>query len=363
MIHAAPDEELPELPDEPLLLDPDDWLLTLLGDPLELLDWLDWLELLPELGDELLGEEPVVPDEDDALLSEETLDPLGTLEPLPSDDSLLPLPLLWLLADVPDEADEPLLEDPDEPLELLPELGDEPTVPDEEDGWLSEDALETDEPDGSPPLETLDPLESLESPLRDDWLDDEPELLLPELREELGDELLGLEPMVPLDEGDEPCVPLLSDDGSEPLGSDGKLLPLPSDRDEPLAEEPDERLERLASLGKLLGTLNREGTNGPRNGIPAWGSGICGTASHSRWMSTCRCRTVCSYFRNQAAVPAGGHLSDIATADQGPEELEDGYDDGTGLATRVGLSGPMNGIPAWGSGTCGTTCQSRWMST
>ena len=67
---------------------------------------------------------------------------------------------------------------------------------------------------------------------------------------------------------------------------DMELVLLVLDIDESL--EPDERLE------KLLGTLNRSGLLAPVNGMPACGSGICGTTCHNRWISTCRCCVACS---------------------------------------------------------------------
>lgn len=233
-----------------------------------------------------------------------------------------------------------------------------PLLPDEpsdgvDDGWLDDDRLESLLPD-----ELEDVL------LADD--DDDP--LLPEL--EIDDRLTDdrLETLLP----DEVLDP---DDDDPELPDDEPLELLPLDR---LLLDPDDRLDddlldddRLDNdeelddrlnddwLGKLLGTLKIVGLIGPINGMPACGSGTCGITCHSRWISTCRWNTACSYFRNHAAVPAGGHLSDITTADHGPEEAEDGYDDGEGVANRVGLIGPMNGTPAWGSGTCGTTCQSR----
>ena len=78
-----PDET--ELPDGSLLLllpdEPDDLLLP--EDP--------ELPLLRELGDELLIDEPDASDDEDRLLADETLDPLGTLLGLGPDEVLLPL--------------------------------------------------------------------------------------------------------------------------------------------------------------------------------------------------------------------------------------------------------------------------------
>ena len=233
----------------------------------------------------------------------------------------------------PLESLDPLLFD--EPEDAEP---DPPDVEDDEPDWpLPLESDEPDEPDSPLPFDDPDPCELSELPLpSDDWLEPLPELD-PEDSEDADDPLLlslPLDVLLPLlslllpddvleslpDESDEPDVNDESDES--PLDCPLLLLPL-------LVEEPDEPPLSLESL-EADDADDSESSLEPLDIL----------------------LPLDPLDPLEPLDPLGRLLLLLLLLN----ELG-------GRKKRVGLNGPVKGIPAWGSGMGGITCHSRWMST